>query len=469
MKNDLPKSPTGINGLDEITGGGLPKGRPTLVCGGAGCGKTLLAAEFIVKGIQRFEEPGAFITFEETAEELIQNVASLGYDMGELMESKRLYIKEIALDLQDVVEIGKYDLEGLFAHVAYALDAVDAKRLVVDGIEALFSAFTMERTLRAEIKRLFRWLKEKGVTAVVTGEAGDGTRKITRHGIEEYLSDCVILLDQRIQDQVATRRLHIVKYRGARHGTNEYPFLVTGNGISVLPITSLALDHEALSDRMSTGNDSLDAMFDGKGYYKGSSILVSGTAGTGKSSFAALFAKSVCESGNRCIYFSFEESPSQIVRNMRSIGVDLTPFQDKESLRFHSLRPTIFGLEMHLLDLHRTIEAFGPDAVILDPISNLTAIGTPSDIKLMLVRILDHLKKRHITAFCTNLSVGGTGPEATDIGVSSIMDTWILLESVRAKNRRERQMSIVKSRGMAHSDQVHRFTITDHGIVIENR
>ena len=467
MKNQLKKSPTGIDGLDEITGGGLPAGRSTLICGGAGCGKTLLATEYLFKGITDYDEPGAFITFEETADELIENVASLGFDLQKWVKSNQLFINQIALESEDMVEIGKYDLSGFFTQIGYAIDSVGARRLVIDGIETLFSHFTHEATLRAEIKRLFRWLKEKGVTAIVTGEAGSRPGEITKHGIEQYLSDCVILLDQRIQDEIAIRRLYILKYRGTKHGTNEYPFLVTENGISVLPITTAGLDYKVPVERISSGIQEFDDMFGGKGYYKGSSILISGTAGTGKSSFAAHFAKSVCQNGSRCIYFAFEEASNQIIRNMQSIGLDLTPFVKKGTLRFHAARPTMYGLEAHLLSMHRLIDDFAPEAVIIDPISNLTAIGTLKDIKLMFLRILNHLKERQVTTLCTNLTSGGFEPEATEIEVSSIVDTWILLENLKKENHRQRSLSIVKSRGMEHSQQIRIFDITTDGIKIQ--
>ncbi|MFW6081147.1 MAG: circadian clock protein KaiC, partial [Desulfosalsimonas sp.] len=370
------------------------------------------------------------------------------------------------LDQEEMVELGGYNLNGLFIRIEYAIDSVGAQRVVIDGIETLFSYLTHEQNLRAEIKRLFQWLKKKGVTAIITAESDEESRKSTRHEIEEFLSDCVIFLDQRIQNQVAVRRLHIVKYRGTMHGTNEYPFLVTESGISVLPITALGLDHEVPSERISTGVQQLDNMLGGKGYYRGSSILISGTAGTGKSSFAGYFAKSVCRNRGRCIYFAFEESPSQIIRNMESIGLDLQTFQKQGLLHFHASRPTVYGLEMHLLAMNRIINEFAPDVVILDPISNLTSIAALEDIKLMFLRILDHLKKNKITALCTNLTKGGLDPETTEVGVSSIMDTWILLENLKKEDKRQRLISVVISRGMAHSNSVHSFDLTDNGIVI---
>lgn len=464
---ELQKIPTGIDGLDEILDGGLPKGRPTLVSGGAGCGKTILGMQFLVNGINRFGEPGALITFEETENELEENFESLGLDLEQLIKNKQLFINEINLQAQDVVEIGNFDLEGLFAQIEFAIDSVKAKRIVIDGIEALFSMFSMERTLRAELKRLFIWLKKKEVTAVITGQLGEKKRQITKHGIEEYLSDCVILLDQRINGQIATRRLHIHKYRGTHHGTNEYPFILSKKGMSVLPITSVGLNHPASLERVSTGISRLDDMLGRKGFFRGSSILVSGTAGTGKSSFAAYFADAVCRGGGRCIYFSFEESPAQITRNMESIGLDMKNHESEGLLRFHSTRPTLFGLEMHLLAIHQAIDEFSPDAVVFDPISNLTSMGSVEDIKLMFLRLLDYLKRNTITAFCTNLVTGGMALEATEVGISSVMDTWILLQQQQGEKDRKRIVSIVKSRGMSHSNNIYSFAITDDGISIE--
>ena len=462
----LSKTPTGIQGLDEITGGGLPKGRPTLVCGGAGCGKTVLAMEFLVRGIERFDENGAFITFEETVAELTENTFSLGFDLKALTHDKRLSMKQLYYEPTNDVEAGEYDLSGLFAQIGSAIDSVKAQRVVIDGIETLFSYFSREQIVRSELKRLFRWLKEKGVTAIVTCEAGSG-QQITRRGIEEYISDCVIFLSQRVQDQISIRRLHIIKYRGSFHGSNEYPFLLTEKGFSVLPVTSIGLEYEALTERMLTGISGLDRMFEGKGYFKGSSILISGTAGTGKSTFAASFAAATCRKGGRALYFSFEESAPQIVRNMQSTGLDLTPFVKEGLLEFRAIRPTLQGLEMHLLNMNHMIADFAPDAVILDPISNLAAVGSLPDIKLMFLRVLDTLKKTNITCLCTDLTSGGHAIEATDVGVSSIMDTWILLQNLPRDRRRERSVYILKSRGMSHSNEMHSFEMKDDGIHIQ--
>jgi circadian clock protein KaiC len=465
QKRRIHKTTTGIQGLDQITEGGLPAGRPTLLCGGAGSGKTLLAMEYLVRGIIDFNEPGVFISFEESKEELYDNVASLGFDLDIMETDGQIYVREINLSGHDVVELGDYNLEGLFSQIGFAIDSVGAKRIVIDGIETLFSSFNDESIIRNELKRLIRWLKDKGMSAIITSERGEGTYNITRHGIEEYVSDCVIFLDQRIEDQVVTRRLRVVKYRGARHGTNEYPFLVTDKGISVFPITSMSLEHEATSERVLTGVKKLDGMFAGEGYYKGSSVLVSGTAGTGKSTFAASFANAICEDGYKCIYFSFEESIQQILRNMACVGLDLKPYLDQNLLKIHAVRPTLQGLELHLLSMLSMIDQWKPAAVILDPITNLDGVANLTQIKLMFIRMMDFLKEHNITSLFTALTPGSTSfPEATDVGVSSIMDTWILLQHQPNNGQRERSLYILKARGINHSHQIHPFEITGNGI-----
>lgn len=458
----LPKAATGIQGLDEITGGGLPRGRPTLVCGSAGCGKTLLAMEFLVRGIAQYGEPGVFMAFEETTEELARNVRSLGFDLDGLVARKQLAMDFVRVERSEIEEAGEYDLEGLFVRLAHAIDTVKAKRVVLDTIETLFSGLNNAAVLRAELRRLFRWLKDKGVTAVVTGERGDGA--LTRQGLEEYVSDCVILLDHRIIDQVSTRRLRVVKYRGTVHGTNEYPFLIDADGISVLPITSLGLQHEVTAERVPSGVPRLDAMLGGKGFYRGSTALVSGTAGSGKSSLAATFVDAACARGEKCLYFAFEESPGQIVRNMRSIGLDLKRWVENGLLRFHAIRSTMHGLEMHLASFHKLIREFAPTVVVLDPIGTLTQAGTRREATATLTRLVDFLKAHAVTALLTNLTSGGQSPEATDIDISSLVDTWLLLRDAEVSGERNRVMYVLKSRGMAHSNQLREFLLTDAGI-----
>jgi circadian clock protein KaiC len=458
----LEKSPTGIRGLDEITEGGLPQGRPTLVCGGAGSGKTLLSMQFLAQGAMQFGEPGVFVAFEETADELSKNFASLGIDLKKLTQMNKILIDYIYIDSSEIEETGEYDLEGLFIRLGSAIDSIGAKRVVLDTLEVLFSGFKNEAILRSELRRLFRYLKSKGVTAIVTGERGDAS--LTRFGLEEYVADCVILLDARMEEQIATRRLRIIKYRGSKHGTNEYPFLIEDDGISVLPITSLGLDHSAFNETVSSGIERLDNMLDGKGYYRGSSVLISGTAGTGKSSFAAHFAAAACKRGERSLYFAFEESPSQIIRNMRSIGIDLEPWVKAGLLQIRSLRPMAFGLEMHLADMHRYIENFKPQVIILDPISNLVNVGTTNDVRSMLTRLIDYLKKEGITAFCTSLVDLQDSRGEAGQGVSSLMDTWLKLTMFENDNERNRGISIIKSRGMKHSNQVREFLLTDEGV-----
>lgn len=459
----LPKTPTGITGLDEITSGGLPRGRPTLICGEAGCGKTLMSLEFIIRGAIEFNEPGVFMAFEEKSDELAMNVASLGFDLKKLQTDKKVRVDHVHIDRTEIEETGEYDLEGLFIRLGHAIDSIGAKRVVLDTLENLFSGLANQTILRAELRRLFAWLKDKGVTAVITGERGEGS-SLTRQGLEEYVSDCVILLDHRVTNQISTRRLRIVKYRGSIHGTNEYPFLIDEEGISVLPVTSLKLAKEVSSERVSTGISALDSMLDGKGFFRGSSILVSGTAGTGKTSIAAYFANDVCERKERCLYFAFEESPKQIIRNMKSISVDLQRHVDKGLLVFHASRPTLYGLEMHLVAMYKLIKKFKPAAVVLDPITNLVTIGSVSEVKSMLIRLIDFLQEEQITVMFTALSLNNIVNEQTDEGVSSLVDAWVLVRDIEFNGERNRGMYIMKSRGMRHSNQVREFVITDKGL-----
>jgi circadian clock protein KaiC len=458
----LQKEATGIRGFDEITRGGLPKGRPTLVCGSAGAGKTLFAMEFLVQGALLHDQPGVFMSFEETDEELTRNVASLGFDLKQLIAEKKLLLDYVFIERSEIEETGEYDLEGLFLRLGHAIDTIGAKRVVLDTLEALFSALPNEAIIRAELRRLFRWLKEKGVTAVITCERGDGT--LTRYGLEEYVADCVILLDHRVQTQISTRRMRIIKYRGTSHGTNEYPFLLDENGFSVLPITSVGLDHKAPTQRVSSGIRRLDTMLDGKGFYRGSSILLSGTAGTGKSTVAAHFIEAACQRGERALFFAFEESQDQIIRNMRSIGIDLEPFVKKGVLKFQNARPSAFGLEVHLALIHRILVDFEPEVVVVDPITNFLAVGDSIETKSMLMRLIDFLKQKQCTAMFTSLTSSGKEIEDSEVGVSSLMDTWILVKNIESNGERNRGLYILKARGIAHSNQVREFVMTDHGI-----
>jgi circadian clock protein KaiC len=461
-KTKLIKCPTGIQGLDEITNGGLPQGRPTLVCGKAGCGKTLMAMEFLVHGVTEYQEPGVFMSFEESPEELTQNVASFGWDLTALADQKKLALHYVHIDRTQIQETGEYDLEALFIRLGYAIDSINAKRVVLDTLEALFAGLQDNAIVRSELRRLFFWLKEKGVTAIITGESGQNT--LTRQGLEEYVSDCVIFLNQRIINELATRRLHIIKYRGSRHGTNEYPFLIEDDGISVLPLTSVGLDYQVSNERISTGVERLDAMLGGEGYFRGSSILISGTAGTGKSSLCAHFANATCLRGERCLYFAFEESASQIIRNMRSIGIDLDLSVQKGLLKIQAMRPTFYGLEMHLVKIHRFVNEFKPSVVIIDPISNLTDIGNYMQVKSFMMRLVDFFKTHKITTVLTHLNVGGNPLEQTDLGISSLMDTWLLLRDEESSGERNRLLFVLKSRGMKHSHQVREFRLTDTGV-----
>ncbi|MES3016952.1 MAG: circadian clock protein KaiC [Bacteroidota bacterium] len=458
----LAKTPTGISGLDEITFGGLPTGRPTLICGTAGCGKTLFSLEFIVRGALQYNEPGVFMAFEEKAEELATNVSSLGFDLKKLEAEKKIKLDYVHIDKSEIAETGEYNLDGLFIRLGYAIDSIGAKRVVLDTLENLFSGLSNQGILRAEIRRLFQWLKEKGVTAVITGER-DG-QSLTRQGLEEYVSDCVILLDHRVIEQISTRRLRVVKYRGSVHGTNEYPFLIDDDGISVLPVTSLNLDKPVSSERLSSGIPSLDIMLTKGGFYKGSSILVSGTAGTGKTSVAASFADAACERKERCLFFAFEESPQQIIRNMRSIGMNLQKHLDKGFLQFYASRPTLYGLEMHLVAIHKAIRKFKPQVVVLDPITNLITVGSVSEVKSMLVRLIDFFQAEQITVMFTALSLNNIVNEQTDEGVSSLVDAWILIRDIESNGERNKGLYIMKSRGMAHSNQVREFVINEHGL-----
>ena len=458
----LQKSPTGIPGLDQISGGGLPQGRTTIVCGGPGCGKTMLGMEFLVRGAEEYGEPGVLLAFEETPEEMMRNVASLGFDLKALSDKKKLFLDFMRIEPAEIHETGDYDLEGLFIRLQHAVDSVGAKRVVLDTLEALFSGFSNMSILRAELRRLFRWLKDRNLTTVVTAEKGDGT--LTRHGLEEYVSDCVILLDHRIQDQISTRRLRIVKYRGTKHGADEYPFLIDESGISVLPITSISLQHKISRERVSTGIADLDVMMEEKGYFRGSSILVSGTAGSGKTTLACHFADATCRRGGRCLYIGFEESTDQVFRNAGTIGIDLQRYVKKGLLFHHAWRPTQYGMEMHLLRIHKLIETVKPESVIMDPISNLLGTSTQRDVQSMLMRLIDFLKGNGITALMTTLTRAANHREGTEEHISSLIDTWILLRDLEQSGERNRCLYILKSRGMAHSNQLREFLITSQGI-----
>lgn len=460
----FPKAPTGVDGLDEITEGGFPKGRPTLICGGAGCGKTLLSMQFLIKGITEFNEPGVFMSFEEPSHDLTLNVKSLGFDLEQLKADKKLVVDHVRVERSEIEEAGEYDLDGLFIRLGYAIDSINATRVVLDTLESLFAGLDNQAILRAELRRLFHWLKEKGVTAVITGERGEST--LTRQGLEEYVSDCVILLDHRVIEQVSTRRLRIVKYRGSTHGTNEYPFLIDEDGISVLPITSLKLDNEVSSDIVSTGVPGLGEMFNGGGFYRGSNILVSGTAGTAKTTIACYFADEQCKKKEKTIYFAFEESPQQLVRNMKSIGLNLQKHIDEGYLQIHSSRPSLNGLELHLLTLRKLIKEYKPTTIIIDPISNLISVGSEQEVRSMLVRLIDLVKVNNITALFTSLNkqTDTFRPDLAEESVSSLVDTWITVRDMEGMGERNRGIFIIKSRGMGHSNQVREFIITGNGI-----
>jgi circadian clock protein KaiC len=462
------KTPTGINGLDEITLGGIPSTRCTLICGSAGCGKTLFAIEYLVRGAIVYNEPGVFLAFEETAEELAQNVASLGYDLEDLIKRKLLKIDFISINRAEIEETGEYDLEGLFIRLGYAIDTIGAKRVAIDTIESLFVGLSNEGILRAELRRLFHWLKDKNVTSIITGERGDGS--LTRQGLEEYVSDCVILLDHRLTNQISTRRLRIIKYRGSVHGTNEYPFLIDESGISVLPITSLKLDHKVSNEVVSTGLPALNVLLGLGGFYKGSSVMISGTAGSAKTILSAHIVSARCKNNERVLYFAFEESQNQLIRNIASVGIDYASFIKQGLLQIHSTRPTLYGLEMHLLNLYNLINSFKPSLIIVDPMTDLISIGPIIEVRSMLTRLIDMLKINNITAVFTSLSqhYQNSNLLATEESIASLIDTWIKLTDLEGYGEKNRVLSIIKSRGMSHSNQVREFIITNKGIDIQD-
>ncbi len=465
-KFKFPKAPTGIEGLDEVTDGGFPKGRPTLICGGPGCGKTLLSMQFLIKGITEYNEPGVFMSFEEPAADLTLNVKSLEFDLEKLKTQKKLVVDYVRVERSEIEEAGEYDLDGLFIRLGHAIDTIKAKRVVLDTLEALFSGLDNQAILRAELRRLFHWLKLKGVTAIITGEQGEAS--LTRQGLEEYVSDCVIFLDHRTIQQVATRRLKIIKYRGSVHGTNEYPFLIDENGISVLPITSLKLNHKVSSEVISTGVRGIDEMFTRSGVFRGNNILISGTAGTAKTTLASYFAAAQCQKNEKVIYFAFEESPHQLLRNMHSIGVNLEKYIKKGNLQVHASRPSLNGLELHLLTLNKLIKEVKPSTIIIDPISNLITVGSPHEVRSMLVRLIDMVKINNITAVFTSLSnhESGNKPDLPEDSIASLVDTWIKVRDIEGVGETNRGVFIVKSRGMGHSNQIREFVITDKGIVL---
>ena len=465
---ELQKCLTGIKGFDDITEGGLPRDRITLLCGGTGTGKTLLGVDFLINGVTQYKEPGVFMSFEETEDELYQDIASLKLNLRTLVAEKKIILDFIELERNDIQEAGEFNLEGLFVRLEHAIDSIKAKRVVLDSVESLFAGVRDAGILRLEIKRLFRWLKEKKVTALITGEVQAGS--FTRHGLEEYISDCIILVDNRVREQIATRRIRVIKYRGSRHGVNEYPFVIDNGGLSVIPITSAGMDQPGTAERVATGVASLDKLFQGGGYTRGSTILASGTAGTGKTSLAAAFAVQTCRRGEKCLFLSYEESAGQLVQNMRSIGFDLGPLIKKGLLKMVSTRPSFFGLEMHLLDLYKLLAEFQPRAVVIDPLTSLLGQGNPLEVQSMLTRMIDALKSKGITGFFTSL-VSSTAQNDTsgEIGVSSLIDTWIVVRALEENEgqRRIRGLYIVKSRGMGHSSNVHKLVMSNDGLLIE--
>jgi circadian clock protein KaiC len=460
IRSQLPKSPTGTKGFDEITGGGLPRGRPSLVCGPPDAGKSLFALQFLVNGVTRYAEPGVFLAFEESRAEVLANVGSLGFDLDGLERDGRLLVDALPLE-PEAVETGEFDLEALIVRVAWAVERVGAKRLAIDNVEALFAAFGRPALVRSELRRLFRWLKDQELTTVITGERGEGP--ITRHGIEEYLSDCVVVLDDRVAQDVATRRLRVLKYRGSTHGRNEYPFLIGADGLEVLPTTSLGLNQVVSSDRVSTGVFGLDEMLGGEGVFRGSAVLISGTSGTGKTTVAAGFADAACRRGETVLFFGFEESQAEIERNMASVGLDVADWVEQGLLHFHCERPTTFGLEDHLATMQRLIQKFAPTLVVIDPVSSLARGTTPFDVSAMLMRQIYYLKSAGVTAVMTVLSEE-SGLEHAIQSISSLVDTWLEVVMLEAFGERNRGLYVLKSRGMAHSNQIREFLLSDSGV-----
>jgi circadian clock protein KaiC len=460
-RHSLPKTPTGILGLDAVLDGGLPYGRPTLLTGSAGCGKTLFATKFLVNGTT-VGEGGVLMSFDESAEDIAVNTSSLGMDVARLVAKKKLFIDFVEIGEGTLLESGDYDLEGLFIRLEMAIKEVDARRVVLDGIDNLFAGLTNTAVLRSEVRRLLQWLKARRLTSIVTAEKGVAT--LTRSGLEEYLTDCVIVLNHNVEGAISTRRLRVVKYRGSTHGTNEYPFLIDRDGISVLPVTSMGLEHQASAQRVSSGIPSLDEMLGGKGFYRGSSILLSGTAGSGKSSVAAHFVDAACRRGERALYFAFEESASQICRNMASIGIDLGRWFRSGLLQIRSMRPTAFGLEMHLVAMHRAMEEHPPQVMVIDPISSLVVAGAAPEVRSMLLRLFDGAKHDQITTMGTSLTGEDEESGMADSSVSSVMDVWLQVRGVEANGERNRLLSVLKARGIAHSNQMREFLITPEGV-----
>lgn len=464
MPQTLEKAATGINGLDDVLQGGLPARRPTLTCGGPGCGKTVLAMEFLVRGAVDHGEPGLFVSFEEPTDDLIQNFAPFGFDLPGLISRGQLQLSQVEIPPAELFASGEFTLDGLFIRLEQAIAAIGAKRVVLDTLDRLFLRFADDVTLRSELARLFQWLKDRAVTAVITAERGDGA--LTRAGLEAYASDCVLLLDHRVIGNIAKRRLRVIKYRGSTHGLDEYPFMIGPAGMSVFPVSSVAMSDEASMQCVSSGVEDVDAMLGRGGYYRGSSVLISGTAGTGKSTLAAAFAVATCRGGDRCLYLAFEESPSQIVRNMQSVGIHFSPFVEDGSLRIHSVRPTLFGLEEHLVSVLALVDAFEPGAVVIDPMSNFVSVGDEGEIKSMLIRVFEHLKSRGITTVTTSLTRGQSEFEHTEVEVSSLMDSWIVLRHIFVGNHRRRLLHVAKSRGMGSSQEVRELLLRSDGIAL---
>ncbi|WP_240236172.1 circadian clock protein KaiC [Nocardioides sp. CFH 31398] len=455
----LEKAATGIEGFDDITFGGLPRARATIVTGAAGSGKSMFGVEFLAQGARAYGEPGVLLSFEETADELVANAASIGVDLRAMADEGTLVVDSAAGDLDDLVQSGAFDLEGLLLRLAAAIDAVGARRVVLDTVETLFSTLPDETTVRREFARLLRWLKERDLTVVVTAERGQQGR-LTRHGIEEYVSDCVVVLDHRVEDEVATRRMRVAKYRGSPHGTNEFPFLISGRGLVVMPLHHDELT-EVSEERVSLGIPELDTMVGG-GVFRGSTIMISGSAGTGKTSIAACAADAACRRGEKALFLSFEEPSGQVVRNMRSIGLDLQHWIDKGLLVVQHMRPAITGLEAHLASLHMILDEHPAEVVVLDAVASLSRGVASYASASAVARDIAMLRLRGATTVLTALAGTHDDPH-TDVSASSLVDAWLLVRNVENDGERNRLLMTIKNRGSFHSNQVREFLLTDDG------
>jgi len=455
----IPKTATGIPGLDQILNGGLPKGRVTLVVGNSGTGKTLLGIEFLVNGIRQHDENAILVTFEESASKVTENVSSLGFDLNNLQDDGKLTVMAFKVDLPEKNR-GYFDFSPLLVLLEEAIVCIGAKRVVLDTIELLFGAYSDQTTARIELVKLMRWLEDRGVTAIITGESGNNA--LTRFGIEEYVSDCVIVLDHRVREEISTRLLRVMKYRGSVHGTNEYPFLIAKNGFIVLPVSSLSLDYAVSRERVSVGVPELDEMLSG-GPYRGSTTLVTGVSGTGKTSVAMSMVNAACARGERSLVLLYEESAFQLERDMGSIGINLKRWTDSGMLKIWASRPLEYGLENHLAIFINMLESFKPAIVAIDGLTAFSRGGFDPDVFIFITRKIGILKARGITTVLTTLKKD-VEDESSSLHISSLTDTGILLRNIEKNGERNRLLAVTKSRGTAHSNQLREFTLSSDGI-----